>query len=352
MNIPKTMKAAVYLGTDTMEIREVPTPAVDDDSILMKIRACAICGSDIRIFHKGNNRVVPPAILGHENSGEIVAVGKNVTGYQVGDRLAIGADVPCGQCWFCRKGMGNNCQTNYAMGYQFPGGFAEYMLLNRMVVNYGPITKLPDNVSYEDGALAEPLACVLNGLEKTPVYLNDTVVILGTGPIGMMIAEVSKQMGASKVIMVNRSRHRLTLAEKLDIGDVYVCSAEEDPVERVLAETDRLGANVIFTTNSSPESQNDALHMAVNRARICFFGGLAGDIRSTPIDTNVIHYKELMVTGTHGSLPGQHADAVSMIASGAINISKFRTHEYSLDRILEGIRMAESHDGLRVIVKP
>jgi len=141
------MKAAVYEGLDKMTIKEVERPVCDDDSILMRVKACAVCGSDIRIFHHGNARVNPPQILGHEMSGIIESVGKNVKGFAVGDRLAVGADVPCGECIFCKSGIGNNCQINYAMGYQFAGGFAEYVLLNKTVVNYGPVAKIPGNVS-------------------------------------------------------------------------------------------------------------------------------------------------------------------------------------------------------------
>lgn len=350
--ISKTMKAAVYMGTDNIEIHEIPVPEIDDDGALVKVHACAVCGSDLRTFHHGNKRVKPGTIMGHEISGKIVKVGKNVTSLKVGDRVAMGGDVPCGQCWFCKKGIGNNCQDNWALGHQFPGGFAEYMPLNRMTVNYGPVTKLPDNVSYEDGALAEPLACVLNGLELAPVHLNDVVVVIGAGPIGLMIAEVARSMGASKVIIVNRSRHRLDIARKMGVGDVYICANEEDPVQRVMEETDNLGANVVFTANSSPASQNDALHMAVNRARVNFFGGLAKDLGVVPLDTNTIHYRELLVTGSHGAMPHQHASAVEMIASGRINVSKFCSSEFPLENILDAFKAAEDHSGMRVVVKP
>ena len=350
--LPEMMKAAVYMGTDHIEIHEVPVPQVDDDSALVKVHACAVCGSDLRTFHYGNKRVVPGTIMGHEISGEIVSVGKNVTSLKVGDRVAMGGDVPCGQCRFCKKGIGNNCQDNFALGHQFPGGFAEYKLLNRQTVTNGPVSKLPANVSYEDGALAEPLACVLNGLELAPVHLNDTVAVIGAGPIGLMIAQVAKDMGAGKVIVINRSRHRLDMARRLGIGDVFICANEEDPVQRVLDETDNLGADVVFTANSSPASQNDALRMAVNRARVNFFGGLAKNLGATPIDTNIIHYRELLVTGSHGAMPHQHAAAVEMIASGRINVSKFRTQEFPLVNILDAFKAAEDHSGLRVIVKP
>ncbi|MCL2752313.1 MAG: alcohol dehydrogenase catalytic domain-containing protein, partial [Firmicutes bacterium] len=207
----KLMKAAVYLGNDRMEVREVPIPEVGDDEALLRVKACAVCGSDIRIYHSGNSRVSPPQILGHENAGEIVKTGKNVTKVKVGDRVAIGADVPCGECFFCKSGIGNNCQINYAMGYQFAGGFAEYMLLNKTVMTYGPVTKLPDNVSFDEGALAEPLACVLNALELTPIKFNDTLVVMGAGPIGLMISEVAKNMGAARVIFLDRNLDRLNL---------------------------------------------------------------------------------------------------------------------------------------------
>ena len=296
------MKAARYEAVNVMKVREIETPKVDDDSVLVRVGACAVCGSDIRIFHSGNSRVETPQTLGHEMAGEVAVVGKNVTKFKVGDRVAIGADVPCGECVFCEAGIGNNCQINYAMGYQFAGGFAEYVLLNRTVVNYGPVHKLPEHVTFDEGALAEPLACVLNALELSPVKLNDTVVLIGAGPIGMMLCEVAKIMGAAKVILINRSQPRLKMAKELGIADVFICSSEEDSIQRVLEETGGLGADVIFTSNPSPESQSDSILMAKNRARINFFGGLPKDKSIVPIDTNVIHYKELLIAGAHGSL--------------------------------------------------
>ncbi|HKM44125.1 MAG TPA: zinc-dependent dehydrogenase [Dysgonamonadaceae bacterium] len=344
------MKAAVYIEKDKMEIREVPKPEVDDDSVLLKVESCAVCGSDIRIFHHGNDRVNPPQILGHETSGIVVEVGKNVNKFKVGDRIALGADVPCGECSFCEAGIGNNCQINYAMGYQFAGGFAEYVLLNKMVVDYGPVHILPDHVSFDEGALAEPLACVLNAVELTNIKLGDTVVIIGAGPIGCMIIPIAYKMGATKVIVVQRSRPRMELAKKFG-ADVYICSSEENAIERVLEETNGLGANVIFTANSSPQSHADALKMAQNRARINLFGGLpAGS--TIELETNIIHYKELIVTGAHGSLPRQHKLAIDLIASGLIDMKEYISHRYDLDNVLDAFEMAESHAGMRVVVKP
>lgn len=345
------MKAAVLEALNEMVVKEVPTPEVDDNSVLVKVKACAVCGSDIRIYHSGNNRVIPPQILGHEMSGDVVKVGNNVTKFKVGDRVAIGADVPCGECVFCEAGIGNNCQINYAMGYQFAGGFAEYVLLNKIVVNYGPVHKIPDHVTYDVAALAEPLGCVLNALELSEIKLGDTVVIIGAGPIGCMIIEVARKMGATKIIVVQRSRPRLEMAKKFG-ADVYICSNEEDSVTRVLEETGGLGADVVITSNPSPEAQVDAVKMAKNRARVNLFGGLPKNKSMVTLDTNIIHYKELFIHGAHGQMPIHHQKAVELIASGTINANNYISHKFSLDQIHKAFEAAEGHSGMRVVVNP
>jgi L-iditol 2-dehydrogenase len=252
---------------------------------------------------------------------------------------------------FCEAGIGNNCQINYAMGYQFPGSFAEYVKLNRMVVNYGPVHKVPDHVSLEEAALAEPLGCVLNALELSPVKFGDAVVIIGAGPIGLMIIEVAKKMGAGKVIVVQRSRPRLEIARRFP-ADVFICSSEEDAIARVKEETHGLGADVIITACPSADAQVDAIHMARNRAWVNFFGGLPKGKSNVTLDTNIIHYKELFVCGAHGCMPRHHQKAVDLIADGVIDVKQFISHRFSLDQTREAFAAAEDRAGLRVVVAP
>ena len=344
------MNAAVLEELDKLVVKEVPDPAVGQDDALVKVYSCAVCGSDIRIFHHGNNRVHPPAIIGHESSGEIVAVGERVTGFAIGDRVALGADVPCGECAVCKAGYGNNCSINYAMGYQFQGSFAEYVPLNRIMLNFGPVHKIPDSMSWDEAALAEPLACVLNAVEITGVGLGDTVVVMGAGPIGCMIIPVALMCGAAKVIAINRSPGRLEFAKKVG-ADVVICSSEEDQIERVLEVTGGLGADAIFTANPSPQSHADALKMAKNRGRVNLFGGLPAGSK-VELETNLIHYKELLVSGAHGAVPRHHRQAIDIIASGRIDIKAFISHRYPLEQTPEAFAMAESKAGLRVMVKP
>lgn len=344
------MKAAVYLGIGQIEVRDLEMPAVGDDEALIKVDSCAVCGSDIRTFRHGNSRVVPPQILGHEIAGQVVRAGRNVTKVKEGDRVAVGADVPCGECVYCESGMGNNCLENYAMGYQFAGGFAEYCLLNGTVMKYGPVHLIPENISYEEAALAEPLACVINGLERAGVRPGDTAVIIGAGPIGCMMIPLARLWGAVKVILVDSDQSRIAQAEHFG-ADEYIWSGDGSPVGKVMELTGGRGADVVFTANSSAASHLEAIDMAGHRARVNLFGGLAQG-ETIMIEPNKIHYKEMILTGSHGSTPRQHRMALEFIKEGKIDMKKYISHRFPLGKINDAFHAAETREGLRVIVRP
>lgn len=345
------MKAAVLEGIDKITVKEIETPRITDDSLLLKVRACAVCGSDIRIYHYGNPRVKYPQIIGHEIAGDVVEVGSRVKRFKPGDRVAIGADVPCGECSFCRDGIGNNCPINYAMGYQFAGGFAEYILVDPLVINYGPIHKIPDNLSYDEATLAEPLACCINGLELSWVSLGDIVVVIGAGPVGCMLAELAKVMGARKTIISQRSKVRLEMAKSYDI-DVVISASEEDFTQRVLEETDGMGADVILTATSTLEAQAQAIPIVKKRGRINLFAGLPKGTPPLSLDSNLLHYKEAYLFGSHGSTPRHHRMALELLSSGRIQAKKYISHNFSLDQIMEAFATVESRQGMKVIVNP
>jgi L-iditol 2-dehydrogenase len=345
------MKAAVLEALDRMVVKEVETPSPGPGEVLVRVRACAVCGSDLRIFHYGNPRVLPPQTLGHEIAGEVAAVGEGVEGFRVGDRVATGADVPCGVCPLCREGHGNNCAINYAIGYQFPGGFAEYILLNRTTIDYGPVHHLPEGLSFAEAALAEPLACTLNGLEMCRLAVGESVVIIGAGPAGLLMAQLARHMGATKIILAQRSKARLELARRFHV-DVLVSTTEEDLAERVREETGGLGADVVVTACASPEAQVEAVQLAATRGRVNFFGGLPKGTPPITLDSNLIHYRELVVTGSHGSVPRHHRASLGLLAVGAVNARDLITHTTSLDDIHEAFRLVESRAGMKVIVEP
>lgn len=345
------MQAALLEALEKLVVREVPTPEIDDDSALLKIESVAVCGSDIRIFHHGNPRVVPPAIIGHETAGTVIAAGKNVARVKVGDRVAVGADVPCGQCSWCRNGFGNNCHINYAIGYQIPGSFAQYMKLPRLVLEEGPVTPFSSKLSFDEAALAEPLACAINGLELVNMSLGKTVAILGMGPIGCMMIDLARIMGAVKVICVQRSRKRMEIAKTYN-ADAYIYSDEEDVVARCRAETDGHGPDVVITSCGSVEAHEQAIEMVAHRGYVNLFGGLGKNVRPMSVLSNVIHYKECFVTGSHGCVPRHHEMAVRLLEKGLVRVRPLITHCFPLSRINDAFQTMESKQGMKIVVHP
>jgi L-iditol 2-dehydrogenase len=347
------MKAAVLEGLGRLVVREVPDVTLpDDDSLILRVRACAVCGSDLRIYHHGNARVRPPQIIGHEVAGEVVKVGRNVTRFRVGDRLATGADVPCGECHWCREGLANNCATNYAIGYQFQGGFAEYMPLNALTLRYGAVHHIPEALDYDAATLAEPLGCCLNGLELSHLTPGCTVVVIGAGPAGCMLMRAARLYGALRVIAVQRSAARLDAARLLGGADAVICSTDGDPVAAVLDATGGQGADVVITANSSVETHAQALGMVRNRGCVNLFGGLPQGSPPIALESNLIHYKELTLTGSHGSVARQHRLALDLLATSVIRAADYITHTFPLDEIGAAFAAAEDRSGMKVIVHP
>jgi L-iditol 2-dehydrogenase len=345
------MLAAVLEAQDKLTVKTVATPTIDDYSALLKVETVALCGSDVRIIHHGSPRVKPPAIIGHEAAGVVVQAGKYVTRVKAGDRVAIGADVPCGQCHWCRNGLGNNCAVNYAVGYQIPGAFAEFMHLPRLLLEEGPVTPISAQLDYEAAALAEPLACAINGLELVNMSLGKTIVIMGLGPIGCMMIDLARIMGATKVIATQRSRGRMQIAKQYN-ADVYIASEEEDVVKRCLEETGGEGPDVVVTTCGSVEAHEQAVQMVAHRGYVNFFGGLQKDARPASIPSNTIHYKECFVTGSHGCVPRHHELAVRLLENKQVRVAPLVTHRFPLAKIVEAFEAMESRHGMKVIVKP
>ena len=332
------MLAAVLKGPDALVVEEMPVPEIDDDSALLRVESVAVCGSDVRILHHGNPRVKPPAVIGHEVAGTIVKAGKGVTRVKEGETVALGADVPCGVCRWCRNGLGNNCRINYAIGYQIPGGFAEYMKLPKLVLDEGPVTAFGGGLTFDEAALAEPLACAINGLELAGMRLGKTVAIIGLGPIGCMMIDLARVMGAVKVIAVQRSRLRMEIARNYE-ADAYIASNEEGP-------------DIVMTTCGSVESHEQAIQMVAHRGCVNLFGGLGKDARPISVLSNTIHYKECFVTGSHGSVPRHHELAVRLLENGSVRVQPLITHRFPLADIHEAFRVMESREGMKVIVHP
>jgi len=348
------MKAAIFAGKERFEVREVDTPHCGEGEVLVKVHACAICGSDLRIFH--GSKSIDVAITGHEISGTVEEVGEGVEGISVGDRVVIETVVGCGRCDACRRGEENRCLNNYrAIGYQYNGGFAQFTLIPREAVEQGNVIKVPDSIAFDEAAIVEPLSCVLNGWEPFKKRSEGfTTVVVGAGPIGMLHSEYAKSL-RSRVILVNRTAHRLELAEKIGLSvDELIDASALNMVERVIELTGGVGANVVVCAASSKEIQARVLEMAAVDADVSYFAGISKDDPLAMIDTNLLHYKELHVHGANASNRRQYLAAVDLIASGKIDVKKIITHRFPLRKIEEAIRTAEdrSMNALKVIIDP
>jgi L-iditol 2-dehydrogenase len=247
--------------------------------------------------------------------------------------------------------MGTNCSINYAIGYQFPGGFQQRMVLNSTTLNYGPVTPVPDGLSYAEAAIAEPLACALNGLELAQFGIGKSLCIIGLGPIGCMMLELSRVFGASKVFAAQRSPARLEMARRFLPEARFIATEEENLVETVMKETGGDGVDVVLTTSGSVQAHEDAIRMVAHRGYVNLFGGLKNQPKLS-IDSNLIHYKECFVMGSHGSLPRHHRMAVDLIARGAVRAKTYISAVYPLEKTAEAFAYHESRAGLKVIVAP
>lgn len=346
------MMTSLLLGPEQLVVRSVSRPTPQEGELLLRVRACSICGSDLRIFHHGNDRVRYPAVLGHELAGDVVEVGPSVTGFAVGERVCLGADVPSMQDDWSRNGMGNLSDVNYAIGYQFPGGFAEYCLLNRMTVQFGPIVRIPDHVSYAEAALAEPLGCCLNGLERGLLAPGKTVLILGAGPVGIMLARAAAAFGAGLVVLADIDPSRIERASNLALSHCFVLHERETPATLSQSLTKGAGFDLVLTACPSPQAQEQAIEVVAKRGVVNLFGGLPNTARKIYVLSNILHYREAYLTGSHGSSPRHHKLAVELIAQGRIDVRSLITHVLPLSAIREAFAHVERREGLKIVIDP
>ena len=348
----KNRKSVVWSAPEVLLYNEGIMPKIGPGEVLVRVESCAICGSDLRILKHGNSRVKSGQIIGHEISGVISKVADDVEGWHVGDHISVGADIPCGQCIHCLSGRANCCDINYAIGHQFEGGFTDYMILNKLTLTRGPVVKLLKKTDFDFAALAEPLACCINGYERGLMTVGRSVVIFGAGPIGMMLGMLAFTYQAPKVILIDTNMKRLQMAASIGVGTHFLDSSVVDPVVEVLRLTEGLGADMIFTACPAVETHEHAIAMVAKRGVVNLFGGLPQSSRSVALDSNFIHYREAYITGSHGSTPEQHAKAVQLIESGQISVDRLVTHRFSLEEINEAYKVASSGEAIKVVIKP
>lgn len=345
------MQAAVVHALGDLRLEEVPVPATPKHSIRVRVRACAICGTDLRIYRRGDHRAQYPVIVGHEIAGEVDEVDSSVQGFKKGDRVTVAPGHGCGECRMCRIGKPNVCITPFpSLGYKVNGGFAEYIAVPENIFRLGFVNPIPDGLTFEQASLSEIIACCLNAQENTPVKEGDVVLIMGCGPAGIIHALLARHSGAKKVIVTQRSPDRLAMAAERFPIDRTIASSEEDMEEAVMKETNGEGADVIYVCAPSAKAQEQATQLIGPRGRINLFGGLPPDQRHIQIDANRLHYKEFFLGGASSSLPENNREALQLLQEKVIDPDKLITHRFSLSNIKDGFDVMESREGLKVVI--
>jgi L-iditol 2-dehydrogenase len=345
------MNVARLYAPGDLRVEEADVPEPGPGEITIRVRTCAMCGTDAKIFHHGHHNISLPRVLGHEIAGEVAEVGAGVDGWARGDRVQVIAAIPCGACLYCRRGQETVCENLESMGYQYDGAFAEYMRVPKKVLDRDGVHRIQEHVPYEAAALTEPLACVLNGQEIARVGEGDEVVVLGAGPIGCLHVRLARARGARSVTLVDVNQLRLDMAARSE-PDAAINGSEEDAVETVRKLTDGRGADVVITATGAGPAQEQALEMAARRGRISLFGGLPKDKPIIRFDSNLVHYRELFVVGAYGSAPRHNRDALSLISAGDVVVDDLITHRLPLDQVREGIDTVTTGEGLKVVVVP
>lgn len=352
------MKALRFYAPEDVRLEDVPEPTCGPGEVKLKVKNCSTCGTDVKIFHNGHQNLTPPRVIGHEIAGEVVEVGADVnatygSAWEVGDRVQVIAAVPCGDCHECRKGWMEVCQNQTSVGYQYDGGFAEYMVVPQQVLKVDGLNKIPDNVGYDEASAAEPFACAINAQEQMGIEEGDFTVVFGAGPIGCMHIRIARGVHkVGTVVLVDINAERLKMSADAVQPDHVINSAEEDVVAKVMELTGGRGADVIITATPANVTQEQAISMAARQGRISFFGGLPKNDPFIKADSNLIHYRQLHVHGANGSSPAHNKRALEYISTGQVPVKDLITAHVKLENVLDAFALVKAGEAIKVTVEP
>lgn len=345
------MKAVIKYGKGKgmVELREVPEPKITkDDEVLIEVKAVSVCGSDLHIYHDAHP-YWPPMILGHEFSGVIVDVGKSVTDWKAGDRVVSETRIgSCGVCYVCQSGFPQVCEQKRPYGIGVNGAYAKYVV--------GParlLHSLPENVTFEVGAIVEPTAiCITSILERSNLQAGETVLIIGPGPIGLISLAIAKVSGSSLIILTGRSKKgglRLQKAQELG-ADLIIDTDQEDPIPKVLQATKGLGVDCLIETSGSAEAISKAFEMVRRLGRVCAIGITGGQEVSIPYDRGI--FKGLRFDFCFSSSWTAWEKAIALISKGLLPIEKLITHRLPLESWEEAFHLLETRQAIKVVLIP
>lgn len=331
------MKAAVLEGKRKFVIEEVPEPVLEKDEVLIKVRYCGICGSDLHVFKEGAG-----VGFGHEFSGDIVRMGSEVKGWKIGERVAVDPLASCGECFWCQRGELGLCEQYFVALVEYKGAFATYA---KAKCSY--LHRLSGGLSYEEGAIIEPTTCALHAIKVAGMQKGDVVAVLGLGPIGQLVARVAKASGAKAVYASELSRLRLEMAR--DAVDEVIDAKMTNPVDRILELTDGRGPDIVFECAGAVETTQQSIALVrkggtVVIVAICF--------ETVELPVSNINLRGLTVKGSMCFSPGDYAAALKLIKNKKIDVAPLLRRRMSLARINEAFETALRGEGGKILIKP
>ena len=338
------MKASRFLGNKTFAVTDLPTPHAGPGELVLRNQVCGVCGTDVHIYHgePGSADVNPPVVLGHEYSGEVVEVGKGVTGFAVGDHVTVDPNIYCGHCAYCQNGKKQLCPSMEAIGVTRDGGFAQY---SRIPASQA--FKLEPTVPWEAAAMAEPLACCLHGIDLAGIQVGDKVCVVGGGAIGLLMVQLAKLSGASQIVLSEPNEKRRQVG--LQLGANAALDPTRPDAQEAFAQVLDGGANVVIECVGNVPAVKSAFQFAGKGATVLLFSVPKVDA-TFDLPLFDVYKKELTIKGSFVN-PDTHARAVALINSGKVDFDPIITHRFTLDQLPEAIAMQMSDASIKVVVE-
>jgi L-iditol 2-dehydrogenase len=350
--VPRTMQAAVYRGKDDVRLETVPVPEIGAGELLVRIHTCGICGTDLKKIHTGSHSA--PRIFGHEMAGLVVATGAGVRHLAVGDRVMVFHHIPCGECYYCRKKVFAQCPVYKKVGATAGfepsgGGFAEYIRVMDWIVRKG-VVKIPDGVSYEQASFIEPVNTCMKAIEQLRLEPDETVLVVGQGPIGIMLALLARRTGAT-VVTSDLYPQRLKISEGFGLGHT-VNAGQADPAARMRELTDGRGADAVILATAGNSLIRPAMDATRPGGRIMLF---AQTQRSeVAIDPAAVCMDEKTLMGSYSASVDLQEENVKLVFNGEIEFARLISHHFPLADAVEALRLA-SHpapDTMKIVIQP
>jgi len=336
------MKVALFERPHSLIVRSIPLRTLMPNEVLLKVKACGVCGTDVHIV-EGTSRSTPPVVLGHEFTGLVEDVGIAVHGITAGQRAAVDPNISCGVCYYCRRGLVHLCTNLKALGVDHDGGMAEYCF-----VPAEQIYLLPDGMLMETAAFVEPVSCAIHGIDRANIHAGDSVVIIGGGTIGLIMLQLAKNAGASRTIIVEPLDRKRRIAAELG-ADVVVNPTESDTTIAVMDIT-HVGADVVIECAGKPQTAQLALELVRRGGTVEFFG-VSPIGEKIPVEPNQVYFKELTIVGSYVN-PNTFSRSIALLNAGRVRIDRFQIDRFPLDGVNDALAFQREGKTLKSIIEP